>query len=148
MAGSVWSEQAGSHAVYPGTFDPFTAGHADVVDRVRQLFDRVTVLVAVNGDKQPAASQEQRLAALRSLLPVSWGNVTVTAWAGLTAAFCHEHRAGTIVRGVRNRTDLWHECQLAAMNESLGITTVLIPARPGLAAVSSTAARALPTRLV
>ena len=107
------------------------------------MFDRVTVLVAVNGDKQPAATLEQRLQALRCLLPADWSNVAVAAWAGLTAGFCHEHRSGVVVRGVRNPTDLWHESQLAAMNEDLGITTLLVPARPGLATVSSTAMRAL-----
>jgi pantetheine-phosphate adenylyltransferase len=134
-----------THAVYPGTFDPFTAGHHDVVDRVRRLFDRVTVLVAVNGSKQPTATQHQRLAALRDRMPAEWSNVAVTAWTGLTAAFCHQHRAGVIVRGVRNQSDLWHEYQLAAMNEELGVTTFLVPARPGLAAVSSTAVRGLRT---
>jgi pantetheine-phosphate adenylyltransferase len=143
MSDPSWSGQRGAHAVYPGTFDPFTAGHADVVDRVRRLFDRVTVLVAVNGDKQPSATPEQRAETLRSLLPTDWSNVAVAAWAGLTAAFCHEHRSGVIVRGVRNPTDLRHESQLAAMNEHMGITTLFIPARPGLATVSSTAMRAL-----
>jgi pantetheine-phosphate adenylyltransferase len=129
------------HAVYPGTFDPFTAGHADVVDRVRRLFDRVTVLVAVNGEKQPAATLQQRSEALRRLLPENWNNVNVTAWAGLTTAFCHEHQAGVIVRGIRNHNDLRHESELAAMNEHLGIPTLLVPARPELATVSSTADR-------
>lgn len=143
MSDLTWSGRPGAHAVYPGTFDPFTAGHADVVDRVRRLFDRVTVLVAVNGDKQPAVPLEQRLAALRCLLPAGWSNVAVAAWAGLTVEFCQEHRSGVIVRGIRNPTDLRHECQLAAVNEDLGITTLLVPARPGLAAVSFTTMRAL-----
>ncbi|MEV6305344.1 pantetheine-phosphate adenylyltransferase [Actinoplanes sp. NPDC051861] len=143
MSDLTWSGQRGAHAVYPGTFDPFTAGHADVVERVRRLFDQVTVLVAVNGDKQPATTLEQRLKALRISLPADWSNVAVMAWAGLTAAFCHEYRSGVIVRGVRNSTDLGHEYQLAAMNENLGITTLLVPARPGVATVSSTATRAL-----
>lgn len=143
MSDLTWSGWRGAHAVYPGTFDPFTAGHADVVDRVRRLFDRVTVLVAVNGEKQPAATLEQRLQALRCLLPADWSNVAVAAWAGLTARFCHEHRSGVIVRGVRNPADLRHESQLAAMNEDMGITTLLVPARPALATVSSTAMRAL-----
>ena len=133
-----------SHAVYPGTFDPFTAGHRDVVDRVRHLFDRVTVLVAVNGEKQPTATQEQRAAALRSRIPEEWSNVTVAAWAGLTAAFCHEHRAGVIVRGVRNATDLRYEHDLATMNEALGVPTLWIPARPELMTTSSTAVRTGP----
>ncbi|OJF15915.1 pantetheine-phosphate adenylyltransferase [Couchioplanes caeruleus] len=143
MSEPAWSSRHGSHAVYPGTFDPFTAGHMDVVDRARHLFDRVTVLVAVNSEKQPTATQEQRVAALRSRLSEDWSNVAVTAWAGLTAAFCHEHRSSVIVRGIRNPTDLRHEYQLAAMNEELGITTLLVPARTGLATVSSTAVRAL-----
>jgi pantetheine-phosphate adenylyltransferase len=62
-----------SHAVYPGTFDPFTRGHWDVVDRVRRLFGRVTVLVAVNGEKQPATAQDQRATAVRVLLPAGSG---------------------------------------------------------------------------
>ncbi|GAA0569439.1 pantetheine-phosphate adenylyltransferase [Paractinoplanes ferrugineus] len=143
MSDLTWSGRRGAHAVYPGTFDPFTAGHANVVDRVRRLFDRVTVLVAVNGDKQPAATLEQRLEALRCLLPTDWSNVAVAAWAGLTAGFCHAYRSGVIVRGVRNLTDLRQESQLAAMNEGMGISTLLIPARPELATVSSTAMRAL-----
>jgi len=100
-------------------------------------------LRATTRDKQPAATQEQRLVALRGLPPADWSNVTVTVWAGLTAAFCHVHRSGVIVRGIRNHTDLRHEYQLAAMNEELGITTLLVPARPGLATLSSTAMRAL-----
>ncbi|MEU8660874.1 pantetheine-phosphate adenylyltransferase [Actinoplanes philippinensis] len=136
-------DQRASHAVYPGTFDPFTAGHRDVVDRVRWLFGRVTVLVAVNGDKQPAVDQQRRAVAVREQIPMEWANVTVVGWAGLTAAFCHEHRAGVIVRGVRNQNDLGHEYQLAAMNEALGVTTLLVPARPALAGVSSTMTRAV-----
>ncbi len=142
MSDPTRNSQRGSHAVYPGTFDPFTAGHVDVVDRVRHLFDQVTVLVAVNRAKQPTTTPAQRLTAIRDLLPVGWNNVAVTAWAGLTADFCHDHQAGVIVRGIRDHTDLRHETQLAAMNEQLGITTFLLPARPELAAVSSTAVRA------
>lgn len=144
MSDPMRSSRRGAHAVYPGSFDPFTAGHADVVDRVRLLFDRVTVLVGVNGDKQPAATLEQRLRALRCSLPADWSNVGVTAWAGLTAAFCHEHQSGVIIRGVRNQSDIRYESRLAAMNEDMGITTLLVPARPGLAAVSSTVMRGFP----
>lgn len=133
----------GSHAVYPGTFDPFTDGHRDVVDRVRHLFDRVTVLVAVNPEKHPTATPEQRAAEVRGRLGAGWGNVAVTAWAGLTVAFCREHRSDVIVRGIRSQADLRHEYQLAGMNEELGVTTLLVPARPALATVSSTAVRAL-----
>jgi pantetheine-phosphate adenylyltransferase len=133
------------HAVYPGTFDPVTAGHLDIIGRARHLFTRITVLVAVNSDKQPGATSTERAARVRRALPADWDDVSVTAWAGLTAAFCRQHDAGVIVRGVRNRSDLRHEYQLAAMNEALGITTLLLAARPALAATSSTVLRGLGT---
>jgi pantetheine-phosphate adenylyltransferase len=59
----------GEHAVYPGTFDPITPGHLDIIERARHLFARVTVLVAVNADKQPAGSQSERAIRLRRELP-------------------------------------------------------------------------------
>jgi pantetheine-phosphate adenylyltransferase len=133
----------GEHAVYPGTFAPVTPGHLDVIERARHLFARVIVLVAVNGDKRPAGSLPDRAIQLRRELPAGWGNVSVAAWAGLTVAFCRQHGAGVIIRGVRNGSDLLHEYQLAAMNEAMGITTLLLPAQPELAAVSSTVLREL-----
>ncbi len=135
--------RAGEHAVYPGTFDPVTPGHLDVIGRARHLFARVTVLVAVNGGKQPSGAPSDRAARLRRQLPADWGNVSAAAWGGLTAAFCRQHGAGVIIRGVRNGSDLLQEYQLAAMNEALGITTLLLPAQPHLAAVSSTGLRGL-----
>jgi pantetheine-phosphate adenylyltransferase len=131
-----------AHAVYPGTFDPFTPGHRDVVERARRLFDHVTVLVAVNGDKQPRRGGTERARDIRAALPAGWGNVTVAAWHGLTVAYCHRHGSGVIIRGVRNATDSRREYELAAMNENLGITTLFLPARAELAAMSSTAMRA------
>ncbi|TDC38883.1 pantetheine-phosphate adenylyltransferase [Micromonospora sp. 15K316] len=128
-------------AVYPGSFDPFTPGHLDVVNRARGLFDEVVVLVAVNSSKQPGTDEEERAAAVRAILPVEWTSVTVAAWSGLTSAYCRSHDVGVIVRGVRNTTDLHTEHQLAAMNQSLGVPTVFLPTQPELAAVSSTAVR-------
>jgi pantetheine-phosphate adenylyltransferase len=135
----------GEHAVYPGTFDPVTPGHLDIIERARQLFARVTVLVAVNGDKQPAGTQAERAIRLRRELPASWDNVSVAAWAGLTVAFCRQQGAGVIIRGVRNRSDLRRECQLAVMNQEMGVTTLLLPANATLAGVSSTVLRGLGT---
>jgi pantetheine-phosphate adenylyltransferase len=135
----------GEHAVYPGTFDPFTPGHFDIIERTRHLFARVTVLVAVNADKQPGSTPPERAIQLRRELPANWDNVSVAAWAGLTAAFCRQHGASVIIRGVRNRSDFRHESQLAAMNEAMGVTTLLLSARPGLAALSSTVLRGLGT---
>jgi pantetheine-phosphate adenylyltransferase len=131
----------GEHAVYPGTFDPLTPGHLDIIERARHLFARITVLVAVNGDKQPRSTPSQRAIQLRRELPADWDNVAVIAWTGLTVAYCRQHGAGVIIRGVRNRSDLRHESQLAAMNERLGVSTLLLPATPGMAGMSSTISR-------
>ena len=143
MANATGGESLGEHAVYPGTFDPLTPGHFDIVERARHLFARVTVLVAVNLDKQPARTPSERAIQLRRELPANWDNVSVAAWAGLTAAFCRQHGASVIIRGARDRSDFRHESQLAAMNQAMGITTLLLPARPGLAAMSSTVLRGL-----
>jgi pantetheine-phosphate adenylyltransferase len=133
----------GEHAVYPGTFNPITPGHLDIIDRARHHFALITVLVAVNADKQQAATAAERAAQVRQALPADWDNVTVVGWTGLTAAFCRQHGAGVLIRGVRNRSDLRHECQLAAMNQSMGVTTLLLAARPELAVVSSRLLRGL-----
>jgi pantetheine-phosphate adenylyltransferase len=145
MSDATGGSRLGGHAVYPGTFDPVTPGHLDIIERARHLFARVTVLVAVNGDKQPASTQSERAVRLRRELPADWDNVSVAAWAGLTVQFCRQHGAGVIIRGVRNGSDLRHEYQLAAMNEALGLTTLLLPATPSLAATSSTVLRGLGT---
>jgi pantetheine-phosphate adenylyltransferase len=132
-----------ARAVYPGTFDPFTPGHFDVVDRSRHLFDQVTVLVAVNDGKRPSQTIAARAGEIRELLPVGWVNVAVAAWHGLTVDYCRRHGCGVIIRGVRNSADFMRERELAAMNETLGVTTLFLPARPELATMSSTAVRAL-----
>jgi pantetheine-phosphate adenylyltransferase len=139
----------GSLAVYPGTFDPFTAGHRDLVARARVMFDRIIVLLAVNADKRPTAEATARavrvrdaMPAVRDAMPAAWGNVEVDTWTGLTTAYGLRRGATVIVRGVRTAADLRHEYQLAAMNEQLGIRTVWLPSRPQLAATSSTVARA------
>ncbi|MCW3820276.1 pantetheine-phosphate adenylyltransferase [Micromonospora sp. DR5-3] len=131
----------GSLAIYPGTFDPFTPGHRDLVARARVMFDQVIVLLAVNADKRPTAEATVRAARVRDAMPAAWGNVEVDTWTGLTAAYCVRRGATVIVRGVRRAADLRQEYQLAAMNEQLGIQTVWLPSRPELAATSSTVAR-------
>jgi pantetheine-phosphate adenylyltransferase len=132
--------------VYPGTFDPFTPGHRDVVDRARRMYDRVTVLVAVDDGKRPARTTTARAREIRGLLPGAWENVTVVAWRGLTVDYCRRNGGGVIIRGIRNSTDCLREFELAAMNEALGMTTLFLPARPQLAAMSATAVRALRAR--
>ncbi len=143
MFSAAHRSRLGERAVYPGTFDPFTPGHLDIVERARHLFTRITLLVAVNADKRPSGPQSERVIQLRRELPAEWDNVSVAEWDGLTVAFCRQQEADVIIRGVRNRSDLRGEYRLAAMNEALGITTLLLPAQPGLAATSSTVMRGL-----
>ena len=145
VVGATGGSRLGEHAVYPGTFDPITPGHIDIIDRARHLFARVTVLVAVNAEKHPAGAPSERATRLRRELPANWDNVSVTTWAGATVAFCRDHGANVIIRGVRNRSDFRHESQLAAMNEAMGIAALLLPARPWMTAVSSTVLRGLNT---
>ncbi|MFI6811375.1 pantetheine-phosphate adenylyltransferase [Nonomuraea sp. NPDC050328] len=132
----------GPRAVYPGTFDPFTEGHRDIVERARRLFAHVTVLVAVNDAKRPTKAGAERARDIQASLPTEWENVSVAAWSGLTVDYCRAHAADVIIRGVRNAFEGEREAQLATMNEALGITTLFLPARPELAAISSTAVRA------
>ncbi|RQX14283.1 pantetheine-phosphate adenylyltransferase [Micromonospora arida] len=129
-------------AVYPGTFDPFTSGHRDLVARARVMFDRVIVLLAVNADKQPTSEATARAGRVREAMPAAWGNVEVDTSTGLTTAYCLRRGATVIVRGVRTAADFRYEYQLAAMNERLGMQTIWVPSRPHLAATSSTVARA------
>ncbi|MFY1693919.1 MULTISPECIES: pantetheine-phosphate adenylyltransferase [unclassified Solwaraspora] len=132
----------GSLAVYPGTFDPFTSGHRDLVARARVMFDRIVVLLAVNAGKHPTSEATARAVRARDALPAAWGNVEVDTWTGLTTDYCLRRGATVIVRGLRTVADLGYEYQLASMNERLGVQTVWLPSRPQLAATSSTAARA------
>lgn len=143
MFDATGGSRLGEHAVYPGTFDPVTPGHLDIIERARHLFAQVTVLVAVNGGKQPSGALSERAVQVRREVPADWVNVSVAAWAGLTAAFCRQHGAGVIIRGARNSSDMRHEHQLAAMNQDLGITTLLLPAKPSLTSMSSTVLREL-----
>ncbi|MEJ3748692.1 pantetheine-phosphate adenylyltransferase [Actinomycetes bacterium KLBMP 9797] len=134
-----------ARAAYPGTFDPFTPGHFDVVDRSRRMFDQVTVLVAVNDGKRPSQLPAARAREIRGLLPTDWENVAVAAWHGLTVDYCRRSGCGVIIRGVRNATDYLREHELAAMNEVLGVATLFVPARQELVTMSSTTVRALRT---
>ena len=116
-------------AIYPGTFDPVTSGHLDVLREAASLFDRVIGAVGVNPGKVPAFTVEERLQLLREVVAgEGWGNVGVAAFAGLTVDCAREHGAGFIVRGLRAVTDFEHEMALVLANEQLdnGIKTVFV----------------------
>nr|WP_230416203.1 adenylyltransferase/cytidyltransferase family protein [Micromonospora tarapacensis] len=96
-------------AVYPGTFDPFTSGHRDLVARARVMFDRVIVSLAVNANKRPTAEAETRAVLVGDAMPAAWGNVEVDTWTGLTTAYCLRRGATVIVRGVRTAENLRYD---------------------------------------
>ena len=111
-------------AVYPGTFDPMTLGHEDVLDRALSLFGRVIVAVAKSERKKPLFTLEERLDLARAL---------VRGYEGLLCDFVHEQGARVIVRGVRAVSDFEYEFQLAGMNRELASeveTVFLMPALP------------------
>ena len=104
--------------LYPGTFDPITNGHADLVRRAARLFERVVVAIAANPGKTPAFSLEQRVAMARGAL-ADIAHVKVLGFAELTVAFARKHSVRAILRGLRAVSDFEFEFQLAAMNRHL-----------------------------
>jgi pantetheine-phosphate adenylyltransferase len=105
-------------AVYPGTFDPVTNGHSDLVQRASRLFDKVIVAIAANPAKAPLFDLEQRVAMASTVLsPV--GNVEVVGFSELLVAFVKSRGANVILRGLRAVSDFEFEMQLASMNRRL-----------------------------
>jgi pantetheine-phosphate adenylyltransferase len=114
-------------AVYPGTFDPITNGHEDLVQRASRLFDEVIVGVAHSQAKRPFFSLDERVAIAKDVLS-AYPNVKVLGFAGLLSEFVREHRAGVILRGLRAVSDFEYEFQLAGMNRTLapGVETLFL----------------------
>ena len=106
------------HCIYPGTFDPITCGHLDVLSRAARLFDRVTVAIADNPGKEPLFSAKERLA---MVLPnvAAFPNVTATIFGGLLVDFAREQKADAIMRGLRALSDFEFEFNMALMNRHL-----------------------------
>lgn len=125
-------------ALYAGTFDPITRGHLSVIERARRLFDRLLVVVAVNPDKRPLFSVEERVDMIREAA-VSWSNVEPASTAGYVVELARARGARYLVRGVRGSTDVESEIALANANHALApeIETVFVPAHPDLSEVSS-----------
>lgn len=131
-------------ALFPGTFNPFTIGHADIVRRGLELFDRVVVSVGVNIQK-PEMQQDavQRAESIRELYAAD-ERVQVVCWSGLTIDLCHKVGARFILRGVRSVKDYEYERDIADANMRIGgIDTVMIPASPEHAYISSSLMRDL-----
>lgn len=130
-------------ALFPGTFDPFTVGHENVVNRALALFDEVVIGVGVNVDKKIFFSAEQRIVMLKQLYANNVA-VRVEPYEELTVDFAQRVGASFIVRGVRSVKDFEYERDIADVNRSLsGIETVLLFSEPQFACISSSLVREL-----
>ncbi len=129
-------------AIYPGSFDPITNGHVDLIQRTSKLFDKVIVTVATNTRKAAWLDVYQRIALVKKALE-DYPSVSVFPCTGVVADFAKQHDANVIVRGLRTAADYDNEFQLAGMNRKLApeIATVFLPANNEYAFISATLVR-------
>ena len=124
-------------AVCPGSFDPVTNGHIDIIGRAAALFDHVTVGVLVNQTKSSLFTVDERIVMLEEVCAV-YPNVTVQSFSGLLVDFCRDHKISAIVKGLRAVTDFDYELQMAQMNNRLtGIETLFVSTKPVYGYLSS-----------
>lgn len=128
-------------AVFPGSFDPITLGHVDIIQRALPLFDKIIIAIGINAAKQSMWTLEERI----SKIEVAFKNeakVVVKNYTGLTAAFCKEQKANYILRGLRNTTDFNYEQTIAQANEKVnGVDSVFLISSPEYAYISSSIVR-------
>jgi pantetheine-phosphate adenylyltransferase len=129
-------------AVFPGSFDPITIGHLDIIERALPLFDKIIVAIGINSSKKYHFSLEQRKAFIELTFK---GNpkVEVNSYDRLTIDFCKSEKANYILRGIRNSSDYLYENAIAQMNKKMAedIETIYIPTIPDLSAINSTIVR-------
>ena len=124
-------------AVCPGSYDPATNGHLDIIERASRLFDEVVVAVGVNKSKKGLFEVEERLEMLREIT-AKLPNVRVDSWEGLLVDYCREHDIAAVAKGLRSVSDFDYELQMAQMNRELtGVETLLMANNPAYGFVSS-----------
>jgi pantetheine-phosphate adenylyltransferase len=119
-------------AIYPGSFDPLTNGHVDIIQRGSRLFDRIVVAVLVNLEKAPLFTVAERVSIARDVFH-DWPNVEVDTFDGLLVDYARRRKASVIVRGLRAVSDFEYEMQMALMNRRLNDsveTVFMMPAEP------------------
>lgn len=129
-------------AVFPGSFDPVTKGHQNIVERASVIFDEIIVAVGINTSKASLFTLEQRLGWLQKVFANN-PNVKVTSYQGLTVDFCKEVGASFLLRGVRNGGDFEYERTIAQMTKYMDeeLETVILFTDPEFAAINSTVVR-------
>ena len=128
-------------AVCPGSFDPITNGHLDVIERASHLFDEVVIAVLVNNSKSSLFTIEERIVLARDCVK-HLPNVKVDMWSGLLVDYCRENKVDAIVTGLRAVSDFDYELQMAQMNLQLkGVDTLLMATKPAYSFLSSSLVR-------
>jgi pantetheine-phosphate adenylyltransferase len=131
-------------AVFPGSFDPPTNGHLDIIHRASKLFDNLDVLISVNPNKQYMFSEQERLDMLTTLLK-DYKNVQIHVWEGLIVNYAKEVGANVLIRGIRSINDFSYEFELAHMNQKLNpeIETMFLPCKEKFGIVKSSSIKEL-----
>ncbi len=125
-------------AIYPGSFDPVTNGHLDIIERASLMFDRLTVAILVNSQKKGLFTLEERAELIRESIK-NISNVDVVCFSGLLADYCRENNKEIIIRGLRAISDYEYEIQMAQMNKKLNpkVDTVFLMTNPKYSYISS-----------
>lgn len=131
-------------ALFPGSFDPPTYGHLNIIERARGIFSEIHVVIAVNAQKKYLFSEQERLEMMKKLTE-KWDNVTVSTCNTLIVEFAHKHNASVLLRGVRNTADFSYEFDLSMLNKGLdsSIQTVFMPTDPEYFVLKSSAIKEL-----
>jgi pantetheine-phosphate adenylyltransferase len=131
-------------AVYPGSFDPITNGHLDILDRALHIFKEVVIVVAGTDRKNPLFTPDERVELIREVVGGRKG-VTVDRWSGLIMDYAREHKIPTLVRGLRAASDFEYEFMMASMNKEINsdVETVFMMTGQNLYFVSSTMVKEL-----
>ncbi|SFO81031.1 Phosphopantetheine adenylyltransferase [Amycolatopsis arida] len=132
-------------AVCPGSYDPATNGHVDIIERASRLFDEVVVAVLINKSKKGLFSIEERMEMLRRVT-ANLPNVRVDSWHGLLVEYCREHGISAIAKGLRAVSDFDYELQMAQMNQQLsGVETLFMSTNPEYSFLSSSLVKEVAT---
>ncbi|WP_432714799.1 pantetheine-phosphate adenylyltransferase [Pedobacter sp.] len=129
-------------ALFPGSFDPITIAHVDILKRALPLFDKIVVGIGLNSSKQSFLSAENRLEIVKATF-AEFSNIEVQLYEGLTINFCKQLNAQYMIRGIRSVSDFEYERPIAQINQTMmpGIETIFILTKPEYSAISSTIVR-------